>query len=121
MHRPVLHHVTVEVDKMVVADCLNFYRDVLGLTHVVSPVRQTAWFEQGIHLYWGGDTERLRPGANPPAHHFAVVVGDKYEVVRGACQRLGLFLEDATEYWNKKRCYIRDPMGNRIELIEAAP
>lgn len=121
MPNPILHHVTVEVHKSVAAECLNFYRGVLGLKHVISPIKQTAWFEQGIHLYWGGEPERIRYGEQPKAHHFAVVVGDQYEIVRGACQRINLFLEDATEYWGKKRCYIRDPMGNRIELMEGPP
>lgn len=117
--RPVLHHVTVEIHPALADACKDFYRDVLGLTHGSSPIKDTEWFEQGLHLYWG---EAVTPNeGSVQARHFALVLADRYEQVRKECVSRGLFIQDVTPYWGCARCYVHDPAGNRVELMECAP
>jgi catechol 2,3-dioxygenase-like lactoylglutathione lyase family enzyme len=120
IQRPVLHHVTVEVPQELVSIVLDFYRDVLGLTHGSSPVSNSEWFEQGVHVYWGDDVV-LAP--EPPApRHFALVFGaDRYKEVHRQCKERGFLITDGTPYWGSPRCFVKDPAGNRVELMEWAP
>lgn len=117
--RPRLHHVTVEVHPALVEACKDFYRDVLGLTHGASPVNNSEWFNEGLHLYWGAAIEAI--GEPIPARHFALVLEDRYELVRKTCRERGLLIQDGTPYWGCARCFVRDPAGNRIELMQCAP
>lgn len=116
---PRLHHVTVQVPPRLVGACLDFYRSVLGLHSVMTPIQKTAWFEQGIHLYWG-DSDYCEP-INPEPQHFALVLGDSYDKAVEICKKLGLFIEEGTSYWGSPRCYIKDPAGNRIEAMQSPP
>lgn len=118
-----LHHATIEVPGAKALDCLKFYQEVLELTIIDSPVRNSAWFEEGIHLYWGGEIPEsvLQPSAGIPARHLALVVGEKYLDIWRKTHKLRLFISDGTRYWDSPRCYIADPAGNRIEIIKLAP
>lgn len=119
MCRPVLHHVTVEVHPDLVPATQEFYSEVIGLSRVTSMIQHSMWFEQGVHLYWG--PQRGYQDEVPPPRHFALVVGAGYEGIRRRCKQMRLFLTDGTEYWGSRRCYVRDPAGNRVELMETAP
>lgn len=116
---PRLHHVTVQIEPHQLQACLEFYREILGLKSVHSMIQQTAWFEQGVHLYWG-DKNYDTPDT-PLPHHFAVVVGDSYDYVVETCKKLNLFVGIGTNYWGSPRCYVRDPANNRVELMAYAP
>ena len=123
MPNPVLNHVTVEVHPDRVEGCLRFYRDVLGFTQVESKVENSAWFKEGVHLFWGEGIE-TSPDHNyaPPPRHFALEVGViNYDRIVGACIRRALFIAEGTAYWGCRRCFVRDPSNNRIEIMEWGP
>jgi catechol 2,3-dioxygenase-like lactoylglutathione lyase family enzyme len=117
-YRPMLHHVTVECAPEEAEKCIRFYQD-LGLRVIRNSVKQSIWFREGVHVYWG---VRTHPhNGKPPANHLALVLGDQYEATRIRCRGDGHFIEDGTMYWGSRRCYLKDPANNRVEIIEFAP
>lgn len=104
-------HVNVRVEKL--ADAVRFYRDVLGLETIDrrDDSGTGAWFRLGaqeVHL-----TED--PAPQPRSRrHFAVDVADLAEA-RRTLQAAGAEIdqEEALRFW------VRDPSGNRIELVQA--
>jgi catechol 2,3-dioxygenase-like lactoylglutathione lyase family enzyme len=102
------------------ADVRAFYGGVLGLREVPKPAqlagRGGAWFvgrAATVHL-------GVEPDFRPPARaHPAFVVDD----LTAALERLaaaGVAIENDDSGLPVRRCYVRDPFGNRIELVDAA-
>lgn len=96
-----------------------FYVDVLGLVEVEKPPeladRGGAWFagrDVAIHL---GVERDHRPSAKA---HPGFIVDDLAET-RAHLARAGVPVEEDDSGLPVARCYIRDPFGNRIELIDA--
>ena len=95
----------------------RFYCDVLGLVRVPKPpalaARGGCWFvdpDGGAHVHLGVEAD-FRPARKA---HPAFVVDDLDAVVARA----------AAVRWDDElpgvcRCYVDDPFGNRIELIDA--
>ena len=97
-----------------------FYGEVLGLREVEKPAalagRGGCWFANdrvSIHL---GAESGFRPLAKA---HPALLVGD-LAAARPALQVAGLPTEDDDSGLAVGRCYVRDPFGNRLELVDAA-
>jgi catechol 2,3-dioxygenase-like lactoylglutathione lyase family enzyme len=67
-----------------------------------------------IHLMRRDDPVRL------PHGHFAVVV-DHYDSTLGRLRAAGFEPEPRTEHWGAPRAFVRDPAGNRVELMSAPP
>jgi catechol 2,3-dioxygenase-like lactoylglutathione lyase family enzyme len=93
----------------------DFYVRVLGLTEVTKPrapaARGGCWFESGsvrVHL---GVEEGFRPARKA---HPALVVRRLRELIDSAA------LEAAwpDDIPGVERCFVADPFGNRIELID---
>ncbi len=111
-----IDHVSVIVTD--VAHSRAFYRDVLGLTEVAPPREfdfVALWFDLG-----GGQTLHLlqKPVADTlsPRHfclHVADIVG-----AREHCRRLGVPVDETTKIAAADRFFVRDPDGNRIELLQ---
>jgi catechol 2,3-dioxygenase-like lactoylglutathione lyase family enzyme len=96
-----------------------FYRDILGLREVGKPReladRGGCWFaasEVMIHL---GSEPDFRPVGRA---HPALLVRD-LETARGALTAAGVAIEEDGSGLRFRRCYVRDPFGNRIELVDA--
>jgi catechol 2,3-dioxygenase-like lactoylglutathione lyase family enzyme len=96
----------------------GFYRDVLGLAEQPKPAnlakRGGCWFENDrvkIHL---GVEEDFRPATKA---HPALVVDDLEPLV-AACRAHGLPVIDAELLEGYRRVHVKDPFGNRIELME---
>jgi catechol 2,3-dioxygenase-like lactoylglutathione lyase family enzyme len=97
-----------------------FYVGVLGLHEVPRPRqlvgRGGVWFRGGsvaIHL-------GVEPAFQPAARaHPAFVVGD-LAAMRDGLTAAGLAIEKDESGLPVDRCYIRDPFGNRIELVDVA-
>lgn len=97
-----------------------FYDGVLGLREVPKPPelagRGGVWFAAGgvaVHL---GVERDHHAGSRA---HPAFVVDDLIEL-RATIAGLGVDIEDDDSGLPVARCYIRDPFGNRIELVDAA-
>ena len=116
-----LHHVQLAAPPGSEEALRHFYGTVLGMTEVPKPpalaARGGAWFRSGpleLHL---GIEDDFRPAGKA---HPGIIVRDLDEVVR----RLGDY--GVTVQWDDnfpgfRRCYLADPHGNRLELLEPHP
>jgi catechol 2,3-dioxygenase-like lactoylglutathione lyase family enzyme len=110
-----LDHVTVLVTD--VERSRRFYRDVLGLCEVPPPPTfdfVAVWFvvgEQYLHLLQKPQPDTIGP------RHFALGVADAV-AARDRCRKHGLTIDETVRIPNADRFFIRDPDGNRIELIQ---
>lgn len=97
----------------------TFYADTLGLDEIRKPRqlagRGGAWFASGtVAVHLGVDVD-FRPATRA---HPAFVVD--LAAVRARLADAGITVEDDDSGLPVKRCYVRDPFGNRIELVDAS-
>jgi catechol 2,3-dioxygenase-like lactoylglutathione lyase family enzyme len=101
-----------------VAKSRSFYRDVLGLPEIAPPKTfdfVTVWFDLG-----GGQTLHLLRKPHPDTigpRHFALHVSDA-KAARIHVRSYGVAIDETVEIPHCDRFFIRDPDGNRIELIQ---
>ena len=94
-----------------------FYRDLLGLKEIAKPRTfdfVVVWFELGgqqLHLLLKDRPDTLSP------RHFALRVPDCPEA-RAFFRSRGVPVEETTPIPGADRFFIRDPDGNRIEIIQ---
>ena len=112
------HHVQLAMPPGKESDAEAFYAGVLAFEVVPKPEHLAArggrWFRSGtteIHL---GVEDGFRPSAKA---HPALRVRD-LRTLRERVEAAGLAVEDDTQLDGHERWYLRDPFGNRIELIE---
>lgn len=110
-----LHHLTVTVPSQAVAR--EFYGDVLGLTEIpIDPIAasDTTWFRLGdLELHVTVEPEQPRS-----RRHFAVEVDD-LGALRDRIAAAGGEVDDRPPLAGfSRRCFVRDPAGNRLELLE---
>ena len=55
-----------------------------------------------------------------PAGHLAVVVED-YDATIGRLRDQGFEVDPRPQHWGAPRAFVRDPAGNRVELMSAPP
>jgi catechol 2,3-dioxygenase-like lactoylglutathione lyase family enzyme len=96
-----------------------FYGGVLGLQEVRKPRqlarRGGAWFVgPGLAVHLGVE-EPFRPATKA---HPALVVRD-LDHARERLAAHGVAIEDDPSGLAVRRCYVADPFGNRIELVDA--
>src|SRR5689334_12290103 len=110
-----LDHVTVLVTD--VDRSRQFYGNVLGLREVPPPPTfdfVAVWFDLGpgqyLHLLQKPHADVISP------RHFALGVSDAV-AARQRCRAHGLTVDETVRIPNADRFFIRDPDGNRIELI----
>jgi len=96
-----------------------FYAGLLGLTEVAKPRvlgrHGGCWFvgpAVAIHL---GVERPFRPAVKA---HPGLIVGDLAKA-RAKLAEAGMPIEEDDSGISVRRCYVRDPFGNRIELIAA--
>jgi catechol 2,3-dioxygenase-like lactoylglutathione lyase family enzyme len=112
-----LHHVSVQVPLEDLPACRAFYEDLL----LLEPIPNLA----GIQWYRLAEGCHLHLLAGPPAPiesiaHFALHVED----LRGTldrCRGAGFEPSEADRIWGEERWFVRDPVGNLIELFAVAP
>ncbi|HEU4655941.1 MAG TPA: VOC family protein [Capillimicrobium sp.] len=117
-----IHHVAVETPRAAVDACVAFY-GLLGFEPVTPPpglVDVAAWVErdgQQIHLlYVDGPDDAVVP----PEGHVAVVCPD-YEATVARLRAAGFAFEPRTEHWGSPRCFVSDPAGHRVEVMQFPP
>jgi catechol 2,3-dioxygenase-like lactoylglutathione lyase family enzyme len=95
----------------------RFYRDVLGLKEINKPRTfdfEVLWFDLGnqhIHLLLKKDADTISP------RHFALRVIEA-AAARSHFHAHGVATEETTPIPGADRFFIRDPDGNRIEIIQ---
>ena len=113
-----LHHVQLAMPPDEEQAAIDFYEGVLGLRRVPKPEelspRGGVWFRSGtleVHL---GVEEGFHPAVKA---HPAFLVED-LERVRARVEMSGFKVADTVQLEGFHRVYVRDPFGNRLELIE---
>ena len=97
----------------------RFYGALLALRELEKPeplrARGGVWFacgEQQLHV---GIEEDFRPARKA---HPALAASD-YDELQARLREAGVELEDDVSIAGVRRCYIHDPWGNRLELVDA--
>lgn len=113
-----LHHVQLAMPAGEEAAARAFYIDVLGLTEERKPANLAArggvWFRRGgLRLHLGVDPE-FHPARKA---HPALLVRGLAELA-ARCRAAGFAPIDDEPLEGFERVYVRDPFGNRIELLE---
>ncbi len=109
--------ITVAIERM--AEALAFYGGVLGLVEIPQPVREPlepgAWYRVGAaELHLRADTADVTASRR----HVALSVTD-LAAVEQAIRRSGTpILPDTRPAPGQRRLFVRDPGGNRLELVE---
>ena len=98
----------------------GFYEKILGLERQPKPpalaARGGCWFSNGSVALHLGVEDGFRPARKA---HPAVIVED----LSGLCEALkaeGHGVRFDEEIPGTRRCYVDDPFGNRLELIESS-
>ena len=116
-----LHHVNIVVRPGQTRRVFDFYTDVLGLQRTEKPVDGTspggAWFDiddrTQMHISERDDA------VMHDDMHFALVVDD-FDGVLGRLAAAGAEWREQPDLFGGRRGSTRDPVGNRIELLERA-
>jgi catechol 2,3-dioxygenase-like lactoylglutathione lyase family enzyme len=113
-----LHHVQLACPRGSEDALREFYVGVLGMTEVAKPTalaaRGGAWFRSGaleVHL---GVEDDFRPARK--AHPGILVADLPAYAERLAAHGVAVEWDDA--FPGYRRCYVHDPHGNRLELLE---
>lgn len=110
-----LDHVSVLITN--VERSRRFYRDLLGLKEIPKPRTfdfVALWFDLGamhIHLLLKNKPDSISP------RHFALRVAD-VPAARKYLQERNIPFEETTKIPGADRVFVRDPDGNRIEIIQ---
>lgn len=110
-----LDHVSVIISD--VDRSRRFYSEVLGLTEIPCPRTfdfVALWFDLGnqhIHLLLKDQADTIS------ARHFALRVSDA-GAARAYFQERGIETQETTAIPGADRFFLRDPDGNRIEIIQ---
>ncbi len=112
-----LHHVQLAMPPGREAEARDFYSKVLGFEELPKPEhlarRGGAWFRAGsaeLHL---GVEDDFRPAKKA---HAALLVDDLAELL-ARCSAAGVDVTTDQPLPGYERAYVRDPFGNRIELL----
>ena len=113
-----LHHVQLAAPAGSEEALRAFYVGVLGMTEVAKPsalaARGGAWFRSGaLELHLGVDDD-FRPARK--AHPGLLV--DGLEAFAERLAKHGVDVEWDDRFPGFRRCYVADPQGNRLELME---
>jgi len=111
-----IDHVQVSVPRAREAECLDFYRRVLGLPEIEKPAelrpRGGAWFQlPNLQMHIGVD-----PEPSPKSkRHVCFLVAD-LAAAHAKIVAAGIAIEEESEAEGLKRFFVRDPADNRIEI-----
>lgn len=113
-----VHHVQLACPAGSEPSLREFYVGVLGMTEVAKPAvlaaRGGAWFRAGaVELHLGVEVD-FRPARK--AHPGLLIEDLAALVVR--LSAVGVEARWDADFPGYRRCYVEDPVGNRIELLE---
>jgi catechol 2,3-dioxygenase-like lactoylglutathione lyase family enzyme len=99
----------------------QFYGELLGLHEVPKPSelapRGGIWFREGdLEVHLGVEHQGFRPATK--AHPAFVVHG--LDELRERLHAAGYRIDEDVQLGGYRRFHVRDPFGNRLELVEPA-
>jgi catechol 2,3-dioxygenase-like lactoylglutathione lyase family enzyme len=106
-----IHHVTVTVPTEDDIAAGQAFYEMLGGIPLVRPAMLAA----DTPGCWLGFDDTQVPA------HLAIDVGDRYDAILDRLSEAGVDRRDARKSWGARRCFVRDPAGNLVELFEAPP
>ncbi len=113
-------HVQLAMPQGAEDDAERFYAGLLGLERQVKPEplasRGGCWFSNGSVVLHLGVEQDFRPARKA---HPALVVDD-LDALAAHLVASGVEVRPDTELPGLHRCFVDDPFGNRIELVEGA-
>ena len=116
-----LDHVQLAMPAGREMEARKFYQDMLGIPERSKPEnlarRGGCWFERGsLKVHLGVDQE-FRPAKKA---HPAFIV-EELSALRERLSQAGYRVVDDEPLTGYERCYVDDPFGNRIELMQPVP
>jgi catechol 2,3-dioxygenase-like lactoylglutathione lyase family enzyme len=113
-----LHHAQLAMPAGAESVAVTFYAGVLGMTEIEKPpalaARGGAWFRAGgVELHLGVE-DGFRPAQKA---HPGILVTDLDELA-ARLAAAGVAPEWDGEFPGHRRCYARDPFGNRLEFLQ---
>jgi catechol 2,3-dioxygenase-like lactoylglutathione lyase family enzyme len=117
-------NLTIEEGEEALEVARKFYVDLLGLTPLYRP-ENTDSGRPGFWLALGESGQQIHlsmePQANnyngPSRRHSAFFVQD-LPALMNHLEKAGVTIEGANQFPGQRRCFCRDPFGNRLELVE---
>jgi catechol 2,3-dioxygenase-like lactoylglutathione lyase family enzyme len=111
-----IDHVQIAVARALEAECLAFYRSLIGATEIAKPAELQksggAWFQlPHLQLHIGVD-----PAPSPPSKRHVCFLVPDVEAVRVSLESAGVSIEKFGRVEGLLRFFVRDPAGNRIEI-----
>jgi catechol 2,3-dioxygenase-like lactoylglutathione lyase family enzyme len=113
-----VHHVQLAMPPGEEDAADRFYAGLLGMDPEPKPERLAArggrWFRgDGLELHLG-----VEEGFHASAKAHPALRVEGLTALRAALQEAGADVTEDTQLQGHERCYVRDPFGNRLELIE---
>jgi catechol 2,3-dioxygenase-like lactoylglutathione lyase family enzyme len=114
-----IHHVQLAAPAGCEQAARRFFGGLLGLEEVEKPEplrsRGGVWFQVGAQQLHVGVEDGFSPARR--AHPAFSVTG--YDELQERLRDAGVEVADDDTIPGLRRCYVADPWGNRIELVEA--
>jgi catechol 2,3-dioxygenase-like lactoylglutathione lyase family enzyme len=118
---PRIQHVTVTVPSEEGIAAAQAFYEMLGGIPLVRPPALAA-DTPGCWLGFGDTQLHVIVGeADPGPAHLAMDVGDEYDSILSRLTEADVPRRDARKLWGARRCFVRDPAGNLVELFERPP
>lgn len=118
---PRIHHVTVTVPAEELIDVTAGFYALLGGERLKRP-EMLAADTPGCWLGFDSTQVHLIVGESRPGKaHFALDMGEDYEPARQRLSAAGVEIREARRSWGARRCFVRDPAHNLVELFESPP
>ncbi|CAN5843424.1 hypothetical protein BH23ACT12_BH23ACT12_13760 [soil metagenome] len=116
-----VHHVTVTVPSEGDIPAGQAFYELLGGVPLVRPAMLAA-DTPGCWLGFDGTQVHIIVGESKPGPaHMAIDLGDSYDAVLARLEEAGVPRRDARQSWGARRCFVRDPAANQVELFERPP
>lgn len=113
-----LDHVQITIPQGAEAEARAFYENVLGLREVPAPEalesRGVFWFALGAQSLHVGIEKEFQPSRRG---HPALLIHD-LEAMRRRLADAGVAVREDVPLPGVLRCFVSDPFGNRIELVQ---
>lgn len=116
-----IHHIQVAMPPGEEEAGRRFYGELLGLPEVPKPSelapRGGLWFRRGdLEVHLGVEHQDFRPATR--AHPAFLVRG--LDELRDRLHEAGYRIDEDVQLEGFRRFHVRDPFGNRLELVEPA-
>ncbi|HEY2748762.1 MAG TPA: VOC family protein [Polyangia bacterium] len=118
-----IHHAQIMIPPGGEAEARRFYGELLGMTEIEKPeplrARGGLWMQAGDRqLHIGVETPGVDRQATRAHVAYEVV---RLDAIRARLERAGVAILDGEPVADLVRFELRDPFGNRVELLERAP